>query len=355
MALKSCSRALIALVIGCAAFVGASSPADAVDIPVTCQATLNGQPLATADQTFTLLMDAPAQVAPGATFTATIPARTVSLPATSPPPQNLPIASYSNLSTAYRVTGGTPVPGSASAAEATIAGDLITLSTPGPVPPGAFNVPAVTFQVAAGAAGTTIVTSGVNVILTINLVAGISPLLTCNLPANTLSSTQVIAPGAPSAGDTTVSTAAGAAVSVDLNTLITPAAGIAVDPATLTITVQPTKGTLSALATGVVTYTPNPGTSGPDTFSYQVCSVVTDPATPAACDTGTVTVNVTAPPTVQSTPPTTAAPAPQATGLPRTGDSSGVLAFAGFAFVGLGVGAVFVSRRCGAFRHVRRA
>ncbi|WP_452219421.1 Ig-like domain-containing protein, partial [Lacinutrix salivirga] len=40
--------------------------------------------------------------------------------------------------------------------------------------------------------------------------------------------------------------------------------------------------------TGVITYTPNPGFTGEDTFEYTIC----DDANPALCDTAVVTVTV---------------------------------------------------------------
>lgn len=43
------------------------------------------------------------------------------------------------------------------------------------------------------------------------------------------------------------------------------------DPTTTTIVTQPTNGTLTNNADGTVTYTPNPGYNGTDTFIYQVC------------------------------------------------------------------------------------
>ena len=60
------------------------------------------------------------------------------------------------------------------------------------------------------------------------------------------------------------------------------------DPASVTVTSAPTDGTTSVNADGTITYTPNPGFWGTDSFDYQVCD--TDP-TPL-CDTATVSVTV---------------------------------------------------------------
>jgi hypothetical protein len=56
-----------------------------------------------------------------------------------------------------------------------------------------------------------------------------------------------------------------------------------------TITVNPTKGTVVVNGDGTVTYTPTPGSTGTDTFTYQVC----DNGTPQRCSTATVTVEIT--------------------------------------------------------------
>ncbi|MBK9462220.1 MAG: tandem-95 repeat protein [Sphingobacteriales bacterium] len=66
------------------------------------------------------------------------------------------------------------------------------------------------------------------------------------------------------------------------------------DPLTLTVTQQPANGTLTVNG-GNITYTPNPGFNGTDTYNYQIC----DDATPPLCDQATVTITVTG----NSTPP----------------------------------------------------
>ena len=59
------------------------------------------------------------------------------------------------------------------------------------------------------------------------------------------------------------------------------------DPLTIDEVTQPANGTVVINPDGTVTYTPDPDFNGIDTFTYTVC----DPS--GACDTATVTVNVT--------------------------------------------------------------
>jgi len=56
---------------------------------------------------------------------------------------------------------------------------------------------------------------------------------------------------------------------------------------TVTITTQPSNGTVVVNPDGTVTYTPNPGFSGTDTFNYNVCN-----SDRSLCSTALVTVNV---------------------------------------------------------------
>ncbi len=55
-----------------------------------------------------------------------------------------------------------------------------------------------------------------------------------------------------------------------------------------TITAQPTKGTLTVNANRTITYTPNAGSAGTDSFIYQLCDVIN----PSLCDTARVSINV---------------------------------------------------------------
>ena len=52
------------------------------------------------------------------------------------------------------------------------------------------------------------------------------------------------------------------------------------DPLTLSIAGVPTKGTLGAISSGAVTYTPNAGDFGTDTFTYKANDGTATPRTP---------------------------------------------------------------------------
>ena len=58
------------------------------------------------------------------------------------------------------------------------------------------------------------------------------------------------------------------------------------DPSTVAVTTPPTGGTTTVNTDGSITYTPNPGFSGTDTFTYKVCDLA------GQCTTATVTVTV---------------------------------------------------------------
>ena len=65
-----------------------------------------------------------------------------------------------------------------------------------------------------------------------------------------------------------------------------------IDLSTVTITDPPDHGTITTISgiTGAVTYVPNPGFFGTDTFVYQICD------NGGLCDTATVTITIKAPP-----------------------------------------------------------
>ncbi len=70
------------------------------------------------------------------------------------------------------------------------------------------------------------------------------------------------------------------------------------NPLTVTSNTNPTNGTVTIdPATGVYTYTPTPGYTGPDSFTYTVC----DNGTPQACDTATVYLTVNPVNTIEAT------------------------------------------------------
>jgi len=79
---------------------------------------------------------------------------------------------------------------------------------------------------------------------------------------------------------------------IDINVLSNDQPSEELDPASVSIAVQPAHGTVAVnTTTGVITYTPAPGYSGTDHFSYQVCdNNIADPE----CDIAAVTVTITA-------------------------------------------------------------
>ncbi|QWP78720.1 DUF11 domain-containing protein [Lysobacter sp. K5869] len=66
--------------------------------------------------------------------------------------------------------------------------------------------------------------------------------------------------------------------------------GAAIDPSKVTVTVPtaPAHGTVAVNPDGTIVYTPTPGYSGPDTYTYQVCETLN----PSNCATATVAVTV---------------------------------------------------------------
>ncbi|MGQ0826383.1 MAG: Ig-like domain-containing protein [Actinomycetota bacterium] len=357
-------------------------------------------------------VEAPAETPAGAEMTVKIPSRATKLPARS---TGLRVFDYTNITATYRVTGATIVADSGVASGPPLAdgvavpaaptiytANTITVGTDGPVSTatgGVITPPDITFKVLAGAIGSTItVTLDGN-----TLTAYIGPNFqvpgraVCVAPPNVfnsgaspiLSSTLVVAPpppppppGAPTAVNDVVSTTAGAGVTVNVLANDTAASDRAIDPASLKIKTAPTKGT-ATVGAGGITYTPNAGFSGGDTFQYEICSVgipvttttaaptttttldnenttTTAPATTTTapgldvgpCHFANVTVNVAsvqaaAPPPAPPAAPAAqaAAPAPAAT-LPVTGTSSSApLGFLGALFVLMGAGAVALVRR----------
>ena len=72
------------------------------------------------------------------------------------------------------------------------------------------------------------------------------------------------------------------------NDTVTPG-GAPLNPGSVTVTTPPTNGTTTVNPDGTILYTPTPGTSGTDTYTYNVC----DTSTPTpVCSSSTVTVNV---------------------------------------------------------------
>lgn len=75
---------------------------------------------------------------------------------------------------------------------------------------------------------------------------------------------------------------------VEINILTNDQApGTPIQPSTAYLTTTPTKGTLSTLVNGVITYTPGSGQTGTDTFKYKVKNL-----SGIDSNEGTVTVNI---------------------------------------------------------------
>ncbi len=124
--------------------------------------------------------------------------------------------------------------------------------------------------------------------------------------------TITVSPNAVTANPDMATTAQNTPVTTNVigNDTVLPG-GAPLDPTSVTVAVPATHGTATCGNTGGCTYTPNPGFSGSDTYTYQVCD--TSNPTPV-CATAVVTVtvganNVTANPdsstTAQNTPVST--------------------------------------------------
>ena len=98
----------------------------------------------------------------------------------------------------------------------------------------------------------------------------------------------------PNAVDDSVTTSYETAIVIDVLANDTDPDGM-LDPSTVIVTIGPTNGAISDIdpATGKITYTPNTGYYGTDTFEYRVCD------NNGLCDTATVTI------TIQFVPPAT--------------------------------------------------
>uniref|UniRef100_UPI001F5A8967 Ig-like domain-containing protein n=1 Tax=Luteimonas aquatica TaxID=450364 RepID=UPI001F5A8967 len=107
---------------------------------------------------------------------------------------------------------------------------------------------------------------------------------------DTATVTVTVAPNTVTAVDDTANTPQNTPVTTPVLTNDT-ATGQPLDPASVKVTTPPTNGTTTVNPDGSITYTPKPGFSGTDTYTYQVC----DTSTPTpVCATATVTVTVAA-------------------------------------------------------------
>ena len=131
-----------------------------------------------------------------------------------------------------------------------------------------------------------------------------------NAAADHLSSWQPLIP--PTANDDSgITTVAGQPVTIDVLANDSDIYG-PLDPASVTVTVQPANGTTSVNAvTGAITYTPNAGFVGTNSFTYRVCSTVSA----TLCDTAAVSITVTAAATTPTAPNTGSGQTPIAPSL----------------------------------------
>jgi LPXTG-motif cell wall-anchored protein len=235
-----------------------------------------------------------------------------------------------------------------------------------------FASPTLTIPVTAGAAGTTITFKYVKLQADSSADAFDNPAQPipirafCDPTVTVLGSVQVVAPpppGAPDAKADSVSTNAGTAVKIDVLGNDTPdSGGLPIDQNSLAITANASKGTAVLNADHTVTYTPNAGASGTDTFTYKLCSKLPEPTTTttttqvelkvpeaivlpqgAPCDEAIVTVNIIVPVTPTTLRAATAAAPPAA--LPKTGSSSLPLGAIGMMCAVLGAAALGATRR----------
>jgi LPXTG-motif cell wall-anchored protein len=235
---------------------------------------------------------------------------------------------------------------------------------PGPT---SFQSPQLTIPVTAGAAGTTITakivkfTSDSSADVTGTGGVGLPARAVCDPDLNNLGTTQVVEPpppGAPNAVANVATTAMGQAVTIDVLANDTPNDQLPIDLSSLEITADPVHGTATKNADGTITYTPEAGFTGTDSFDYRICSALDEPEVEATeieapCDTATVTISVTAPPppppvAPRGTPDTTVGITGDATGdaeLPRTGRSSAPLALVGTGALLAGAVALSAARR----------
>ena len=139
----------------------------------------------------------------------------------------------------------------------------------------------------------------------------------------------VVAP--PVATDDNDSTPVNTPKEIDVLANDLPGAGYTLDPTCVTVLVAPSHGTVAVDAvTGKITYTPNDGYTGTDTFEYRVCE--TEDPTLHADATVTITI-------------TDAAPAPVLTALPLTSGKTEWGFAAAIALPALLLGAALVAIR----------
>jgi hypothetical protein len=345
--------AAAALGLGSAGLVLGASPAGAVDITYDCTAQIGAGVAVT--QAVTVNVTAPAEVNTGANFDVTVDVPESVVPATAggvalDSIQNIQftllIPTGTALATATALDAGVNAPGATVTPSATA---VVVTVPPPPIAAGvSWRPPRVGLTLTAtGAAGSTVQFLAGPFNIEVN-VTGIGTVpVTCPAPATpvVLASTAITAlpaPGAPSANPDSAVTAAGVAVVVNVLGNDVAAAGVPINPASVTVVTPPSNGTAAVNVGGTITYTPSAGFSGTDSLVYQVCS---QGAPPAPCDTAIVTITVEPPPTTTTTSTSTTTAVPLPSSLPPTGGGGGSMGWLAVALVVIGGSLIGAARR----------
>lgn len=313
-------------------------------------------------------------VSPGSTFTAEAPTATIHVPTHLDPLPgvSVDVNEAKNIKTWIKVNNaasiGTPTVSGGTVTNATAqktGADEILLTFPGnktgsTVPAGSlyfkggssFTSPQVSLPVtaknAAGDITFTVEKFQTDSAVVLNVPPAFGARAGCTPSGDaSVGSISVKDPRAPDAINDTASTNQGQSVTIAVLDNDKPNGdGQAPDPSTVSVATDPHHGKAVADTTsGKITYTPDAGFSGTDSFTYQVCAGVEIPTAGRAatqfCDIATVNVTVAAPVTQQGGTTTTTA----AKELPRTGRSSMPLAIVGFGSCLLGAFAIRAARR----------
>jgi LPXTG-motif cell wall-anchored protein len=399
---KGRARALAAMTIVAGSLVIVSAQtADAATVNLTCDAFLyangtydpNAAPVQAGIAQELSLGDlaGPPEVNAGTSFNVSSPGTSRTLPNKQDSILGeVTVVEVKNVETQIQVTGAAAI-GAVTLSGGNVLnpsvsknGNVLTLTLPGSqngsqIPaggpagnaffPGGSNLssPAMQIGLTAGAAGTTIsakiIRQDIDVIVDVPNIGKLSTHLICDPETNNLGTVQVVTPpppGAPDAVADVATTEQDTDVTIAVLDNDTPDAQLPIDEDSLAIVSDPSHGSVVVNADHTVTYTPDAGFSGTDSFDYELCSAIDIIDTPRAaqegapCDIATVTITVNpepTTPTTQGTTPTTPAPTPstQAAGdadeLPRTGSSSLPLGVTGFALCLLGAAALAFNRR----------
>jgi hypothetical protein len=281
---------------------------------VQCTSPVGNQP-----QTVTFSVDAPVEVGNAQVFQVAFPGGSATLPSTALG-GIVTILQFINLSTTYSISGATFVPGTVVAngpttnngtevvgnATLTNGNTSIQFATPGPLTPGDLTTPTRTVDVQAPAGPASISFSATQ--LTTTAVIGAAPPgapvpVVCNIPANTLLTTNVLA----DAPTTTTTEAPTTTTTVEEPTTTTTEAPTTTTtaPEVTTTTVGETTTTTAPEVTTTTTAPPVTTTTVPPTSTTQPPTTTTAP--PTTTTTLPPTTTTTAPPTTTTTtaPPTT--------------------------------------------------